>query len=151
MVRSRTGSSSLRAIPARRQIVEVAPAVTALNEVADLLKDLEYSFYAHSRLFLFAHGHVTSVHRHLNDLQRRFSKRRLEVGPYEGRVVSAVAAGDSAVVETSRNLYFISGGRTQALDTGPVISLRTYPRAVRYPQIATATTARGVWFALVDS
>jgi hypothetical protein len=60
-------------------------------------------------------------------------------------VVSVARAGSCFAMETPENLIIASKASLIAVDTGPIISMRTFPRSRRYTRLIMATTADGLW------
>lgn len=110
-------------------------------------ENIEFTFWDRSRLVMFTDGAVVSTSVVASDSHRRLNKSR-ELGAYGGvigEVISAARVGRSFVVEASESIAFLSSDRIRQVDTGRIVSLRTYPNSHRYQRLATATSEKGLW------
>jgi hypothetical protein len=104
------------------------------------------------RLLVFRDGVVSSrLLRHRKGELRTQGESR-DIAHYDGFPISAVPVGDRLVIETSTEIVSLPtddhddrGDQLTALPTGPVISLRSFPRSRRYLNIGLATGDSGLW------
>lgn len=108
--------------------------------------DAEFTLWDRSRLVMFSRGEVLSVSVVVADRERRLNSVRV-IGRYEAgaRVVSATRVGREFAVETEDGVTFVGEHHAVSADTGPVVSLRSYPRSHRYQRLVTATAKSGLW------
>jgi hypothetical protein len=116
----------------------------ALREGSD--RHVDYAIWHQGRMVTFGGGVIESLSVVISDGSRTVNKRRL-LGNYpdDGRVLSASRARHFFAVETDETVIFVDNYVSQQVDTGPVVSMRTYPKSQRYLRLATATTNRGLW------
>lgn len=62
------------------------------------------------------------------------------------KIISAAFTGNySLILETTDGIVVVRDGEDQKIQTGSVISMRTYRNSWRYRRLLTATSAEGVW------
>ena len=125
----------------------MTPAQDLEAPLIDSDREVEYTFWDQGRLVVFDHGAALSVSVTASEDQRKLSRVR-NVGAYQdvvGRVISAARVGRYFALESDESVAFIAGTEARRLDTGPIISMRTYPNSYRYLRLTTATSAKGLW------
>jgi hypothetical protein len=123
------------------------------NRLSNIGQGIDFTFWDRSRLVVFGNGTALSVSVIVSDNQRRLNRAR-KVGEYRGvisRIISAARVEQSFAVESDRSVSFISSNRIKSVETGRVVSLRTYPNSRRYQRLTTVTSEQGVWmFGLIE-
>lgn len=137
-------------IDTRRADITRSPYIS--NRLGDNEQDIDFTFWDSSRLVIFGGGTALSVSVITSDDQRLLNRAR-EVGVYRDvidRVISAARVERSFAVESDRSVAFISRNEIKQVETGRVVSLRTYPNSLRYQRLTTVTSEEGLWmFGLV--
>lgn len=117
------------------------------HQLSDEGQNIEFTLWDQSRLVVFERGVALSVSVMASGGQRQLNRIR-QVGAYQnliGRVISAARVGRQFAVESDESVAFVSADDARRIDTGPIVSLRTYPNSRRYRRLATATSAKGIW------
>jgi hypothetical protein len=120
---------------------------SASRQVAqDLGGGIDLTLWDQSRLVVFRAGAVSSVGVARSGDVRALGRTR-ELATYGERLtpLSAARVGHHFAMETDEAVVVAGDAGTGVVQTGPVISLRTYPRSVRYRRLVTATSESGLW------
>jgi hypothetical protein len=113
----------------------------------DAAREVEYTFWDQGRLVVFDNGATLSVSVTASEDQRQLNRVR-NIGVYQhviDRVISAARVGRYLAVESDESIAFIAGAEARRVETGPIVSMRTYPKSYRYRRLTTATSAKGLW------
>jgi hypothetical protein len=112
---------------------------------------VEFTLWDRSRLVMFQGGKVLSVSVVVDETNRRLNSVR-ELGNYgvDARVISASRVGRTFAVETEQGVAVVGGDAARFIETGPIVSLRSYPRSHRYQRLVSATAKGGLWLLAVD-
>ena len=126
-------------------------AIGRSHAIDDLLsatnQGIEFTFWDQRRLVMFGGGDALSVSVMASGDQRQLNRVR-EFGAYGdviGRVISAARVGRHFAMESDDSVAFISDGDARRVETGPIVSLRTYPYSHRHRRLTTATNQKGLW------
>ncbi len=107
---------------------------------------IDFAMWEHGRMVTFGDGSVESISVVIADSSRTINRHR-QFSSYRNdtRVVTATRAGHFFAIETDDSVILMSDYGQQEWDTGPVVSMRTYPKSKRFLRLTTATTAKGLW------
>jgi hypothetical protein len=116
----------------------------------DLGHGVDLALWDQSRLVVFRKGTVSSVGVARTGDVRALGRSR-DLGTYgeEVTVLGAARVGRRFAIETDDTVLVAGEDETVVVPTGPVISLRTYPRSIRYRRLVTATSEAGLWLIAV--
>lgn len=111
----------------------------------------DFTLWDRARLLVFQAGRILSVSVIADEVDRRLNNVR-ELGRYDAssRVISATRVGRAFAIETDDSVLLAGDSEVRAANTGPLVSLRAYPKSHRYLRLISATSAAGLWLIGLD-
>ncbi len=124
---------------------DVAREVLALDDGPD------FTLWDRGRLLVFQAGRILSLSVIADEADRRLNNVR-ELGRYDAssRVISATRVGRAFAIETDDSVLLAGDSEVRTASTGPLVSLRAYPKSHRYLRLMSATSAAGLWLIGID-
>jgi len=121
------------------------------SEVLSPVGGPDFTLWDRARLLAFDGGRILSLSVIANEDDRRINNVR-ELGRYDSstRVISATRVGRTYAIETDESVVLAGDFETRTANTGPVVSLRAYPKSRRYLRLISATSGAGLWLIGVD-
>jgi hypothetical protein len=106
---------------------------------------IDYTFNYRSTFVAFIAGKVYSADtRYRGEVQKRTVGRPHVLAEYAGQVVNAQLFGNGVLVETQEAALFLTDGNSEIAYDGPVVSLRVFPRSVRYQELGVLACKEGL-------